>query len=139
MKKQYSYKERQLTAFFQNSKFFNDYNNKKIYIDLSNITLCEHQQYRPENKVRSGMEKIQTHVKHTQLDGSNAALIASSFQTLESNWIQWYRITRTEDGAGVSAGRLLFRKQLWKCLGLRSTVTRIELDLALPLLMKKLG
>lgn len=118
--KLHSHKGRQLTAFFQNSIFFNNYNNnKKIYLDLSSITLYEHQCYRPENRVRSGMEKI-TETCKTQLGGSDAALIVRSFQTLEFNWIQWCHISRAEDGAEVSAGRLLLKKQRCKCLGLRS-------------------
>lgn len=73
-------------------------------------------------KITSGVgwKKLQTHVKHTQLGGSDAALVVSSFQTLEFNWIQWCHITRIENGAEVSAGRLLFRKQLYNYLGLRS-------------------
>lgn len=72
-----------------------------------------------KTKVGVGWKKLQTHVKHTQLGGSDAGLIVSSFQTLELNWIKWCHISRTKDGAGVSAGRLLFRKELCKCLGLR--------------------
>lgn len=73
-------------------------------------------------KTKSGVgwKKLQTHVNHPQLGGSDAALIVSSFQTLAFYWFQWCHITGTEDEAGVSAGRLLFRKQVCKCSGLRS-------------------
>lgn len=37
---------------------------KNVYLELLSITLYEHQCWRPDNKVRSGMEKLQMHIKY---------------------------------------------------------------------------